>query len=197
MAAIPHQAHRGEWDATQEEGGLRVPHPCWREVICERGKVNWGAAADGRREVNDQLWRARLRLPCTGGAEPREQAPPYLGRKRAATRTVVSTVANQGVTRLLQCRGNSEALRRAYRGTQRCLTPIIVRHKCRSPRLFTESPSDQTDKPNRPRATHRDEAISEKGTSLIAFRSRYESEECSRLVNRNLRQLFSFEVDPL
>jgi hypothetical protein len=72
VATIPHQAHRGERNTAQKEGGLRVTHTGRREMICECGKVCWGAAADRRREVYRQLWRPRFGLTCTRGADLRK-----------------------------------------------------------------------------------------------------------------------------
>ena len=51
MPAIAHEAHRSEWYGLQEKARLWIPHPCRREVICERGKVCGGAAADRRSKV--------------------------------------------------------------------------------------------------------------------------------------------------
>jgi hypothetical protein len=110
MAAIPYEAHRRERNLTQKEGGLGVPHPSRCEVIRERGKVNWRAAADRCCEIHCQLWCARLGLTGAGGTQPRKKVAPRLRHKRATSRAIVAAMSNQQITRLLQSRRYTEAL---------------------------------------------------------------------------------------
>jgi hypothetical protein len=104
---------------------------------------------------------------------------------------------NQSVTRLLQRRGNTEALWCPHRGAKWSIAAVVMRHEGGPSRLLTESASDKTKESNGPRTAHSDEPITEIGTLVIARRAWSQAEEGACLSDRSLRELFSLKIDPL